>query len=294
MDLTFDIAWEVMPPADGKYVNSKIPADAFEQFVEILTRTANRTGDPEEVFYVVRAEFSKTMGQPVYRSTSLYFAPGDARMAMERAADNAPLFIAALYSVCKKIKKQFGSRSAPSVPAMNKLLEIHRLGYIIQPPNLILRDQIDVVPVQPSAVLEQAHARFREAIDRSHQLLEEGKGDEAVALIWWLLESIVLSFSGCKLNGQEITGSYFNEIVKSLRRLAEDSVPLGAISRWLETLQSYLSGPKEAGIRHGRQLHMEGLKKHEAELFCNLARSYITYLLSEYEVLTTDPNRSTR
>ena len=286
MNLTFDIAWELMPPQDGTYINSKIPLDALEQFFGILTRGANRTDDAEEVYYIIRAEFREAMGQPVYRSSSLFFASGDARTAMDDAAVNAPVFISAFYGACRRIKKQFGSKAAPSVPVMNRLLELHRLGYIIAPPNLVLRDQVEVVQVQSSTVLEQAQARFREAIERSRVLLEENKGDEAVTQIWWLLESIMLSFSGSNVNGQEIAGTYFNEVAKSLKRAAGDVAVLGVVARWLEALQSYLSGPGEAGIRHGRHLHMESLKKHEAELFCNLTRSYISYLLSEYEIRT--------
>jgi len=292
LTLTFDISWELTPPQDSSsYVNSKVPVDAIEQFYAILTRAANRTNDPEEVYYLIRAEFSEAMGLPVYRSSSLYFAPSDAKAAMERAAENAPIFISAFYGVCKQIKKQFGSKAAPSIPVMNRLLEMHRLGYIIAPPNLVLREQVEVVPVQSSTVLEQAQARFREAIERSRVLLEDDKGDEAVAQIWWLLESIMLSFSGCNMNGQEISGSYFNEVTKSLKRSAGDGEVMGAVARWLEALQSYLSGPSEAGIRHGSHLHREGLKKHEAELLCNLTRSYISYLLSEYELLTADEGR---
>jgi hypothetical protein len=286
LNLTFDIAWELIPPQDGTYINSKIPPDAVEDFFGILTRAANRTGDAEEVYYTIRAAFSEAMGLPVYRSSSMYFAAGDARTAMERAAENAPVFISAFYGTCKQIKKQFGTKMAPSVPVMNRLLDMHRLGYVIAPPNLALREQVEVVPVRSSTVLQQAQVRFRDAIERSRQLLEEDKGDEAVTQIWWLLESIVLSFSGCNMNGQEIGGTYFNEVSKSLKRGAGDAAVMGAVARWLEALQSYLSGPGEAGIRHGRHLHMEGLKRHEAELFCNLTRSYISYLLSEYEILT--------
>jgi hypothetical protein len=156
---------------------------------------------------------------------------------------------------------------------------------VIEPPNLVLREQMQVVPVRSTDVLEQFQARFQATIDRSQQLLEENKGDEAVTQIWWLLESIML-FAGCKVNGQEIAGTYFNEVAKQLKRAAGDTAILGAVARWLEALQSYLSGPGEAGIRHGRHLHLEGLKRHEAELFCNLTRSYISYLLSEYEAIT--------
>lgn len=287
MGLTFDFAWELMPPQDSNYINSKIPADALEEFFVMLTRSANRSGDAEEVYYIIRAGFSEAMGQPVYRSSSLYFAPHDAKSAMEHAAENAPIFISALYSVCEQIRQQFEAK-APDVPVINRMLEVHRLGYVISPPNLILREQVEVIPIQSSTVLERAQAQFRHAIDRSKVLLEEEKGDEAVAQIWWLLESIMLLFAGRELNGQQISGMYFNEVAKSLRRAAGDAAMMGAVSRWLEALQSYLSGPSEAGIRHGRHLHMEGLKKHEAELLCNLTRSYVSYLLTEYESLNAE------
>jgi hypothetical protein len=288
VDLNFDIAWELTPPPDSTYVNRRIPPEALEQIFLLLTKVANRTNDAEEVFYLIRTEFSEAMGHPVYRSTSMYFAPGDARAAMERAMENAPLFISAFYGVCKKIKKQFGGKTAPSVPVINRLLELHRLGYVIEPPNLVLRDQIEVVPVRSANVLEQFQARFQAAIDRSQQLLEENNCDEAVTQIWWLLESIMLLFAGCKVNGQQIGGTYFNEVAKQLKRVAGDTAIMGAVARWLEALQAYLSGPGEAGIRHGRHLHLEGLKRHEAELFCNLTRSYISYLLSEYQAITAE------
>lgn len=291
MDLNFDIAWELTPPLDGTYINSKIPSQALEQCFLLLQKAANRTNDAEEVYYLIRAEFSGAMGHPIYRSSSMYFAPGDAREAMERATENAPVFIAAYYGACKKIKKQFGTKAAPSVPVINRLLELHRLGYVIEPPNLVLRDQVQVVSVQSASVLDQFQARFQTSIDRSQQLLEENKGDEAVTQIWWLLESMMLLFAGRTMNGHQITGTYFNEVTKHLKRAAGDTAVMGAVGRWLDALQSYLSGPGEAGIRHGRHLHLEGLKRHEAELFCNLTRSYISYLLSEYEsLLSTDPS----
>lgn len=287
MGLNFDIAWELTAPPDGSYINSKIPSEAVERFFLVLTRSANRTPDAEEVFFIIRSEFNEASGVPVYRSSSMKFAPGDAKEAMDRAAENAPIFISAFYGTCQKIEEQFGSKAAPSVAVMNRLLEIHHIGYVIDPPSLLLREQVEVVPVPSTTVLEQAQARFRESIERSRVLLEEDKGDEAVSQIWWLLESIVLSFAGSMLNGQEITGTYFNEVAKALKRAAGDGAAMGTVARWLEALQSYLSGPGEAGIRHGRHLHLGGLKKHEAELLCNLTRSYIAYLLAEYELLTT-------
>jgi hypothetical protein len=99
------------------------------------------------------------MGHPVYRSSSLYFAPDDARTAMERASENALIFISAFYAVCKKIKKQFGTKTAPSVPVINRLLELHRIGYVIEPPNLVFRDQIEVAPRIDRAVIRGLHGQ---------------------------------------------------------------------------------------------------------------------------------------
>ena len=62
---------------------------------------------------------------------------------------------------------------------------------------------------------------------------------------------------------------------------------LGIVARWLAGLQAHLSGPDKGGIRHGRQLLLEGLQLHDAVLFCNLTRSYISYLLAEYEQITS-------
>jgi hypothetical protein len=117
-------------------------------------------------------------------------------------------------------------------------------------------------------------------------LLNENKGEEAVNHIWWLLESISTAFARLMVNGRTIEGGYFNEVIKSIQR-ADGASTLGGVARWLAALQDHLSGPDRGGIRHGRRLHLEGLQPHEAALFCKVTRSYISYLLAEYERLTS-------
>ncbi len=226
------------------------------------------------------------MGKPRYRSSSLFFAPLDARDAMDDAATNAPVFIATFYNACSEIAERFGAANVPDVVTINRLLEKHKIGYVIDPPNLRLREAVDVVPVPPSTLLQQAHQRFRSAAERSEQLLSEGKDEEAVSHIWWLLESISTAFAGLDVNGRTIQGDYFNEVTKSLQQ-ADGAGTLGTVARWLIALQAYLSGPDQGGIRHGGQLHLEGLLHHEAVLLFNLTRTYISYLLAEYERLTS-------
>ena len=273
------------PPPDGTYINSSIPNEAVDEFFMFAKLTAQR-GDAEEIYYIFRAEFSEAVGMPRYRSSSLYFAPHDAKSAMENAASNAPVFIAAFYTACSEVAERFGSNSAPDVATINRLLEKHRIGYLIDPPKLRLREAVDVVPVHPTNLLQQAHEKFRNAVERSEQLLRENKGEEAVNHIWWLLESVSTAFAGLTVNGRIIDGDYFNAVVKDIQRAAGAST-LGTVARWLASLQAYLSGPDQGGIRHGRQLHLEGLQPHDAILFCNLTRSYISYLLAEYELLTS-------
>lgn len=223
---------------------------------------------------------------PRYRSSSLYFAPFDAKAAMENAANNAPVFIAAFYAACSEVAERFGASNTPDVMTINRLLEKYRIGYVIDPPSLRLRGAVDVVPVHPTNLLQQAHEKLRSAAERSEQLLREDKGEEAVNHIWWLLESVSTAFAGLSVKGRIIEGEYFNTVVKSIQQ-ADSGSTLGTVARWLAALQAFLSGPNQGGIRHGRQLHLEGLRPHEAALFCNLTRSYISYLLAEYQQLTS-------
>jgi hypothetical protein len=203
---------------------------------------------------------------------------------MENAASNAPVFISAFYTACSEIAERFGSNNAPDVATINRLLEKHKIGYVIDPPKLRLREAVDVVPVHPTNLLQQAHDKFRNAVERSEQLLPENKGSREPHLV----VAGVCFYSLCRANGQwgVIEGDYFNAVVKDIQH-AEGASTLGTVARWLASLQVYLSGPDQGGIRHGRQLHLEGLRPHDAVLFCNLTRSYISYLLAEYERLTS-------
>jgi len=99
---------------------------------------------------------------------------------------------------------------------------------------------------------------------------------------------IVLVLLAVTLAAQEMPKDQppLTAVVKDIQHAAGAST-LGTVARWLASLQAYLSGPDQGGIRHGRQLHLEGLQPHDAVLFCNLTRSYISYLLAEYEHLTS-------
>jgi hypothetical protein len=55
---------------------------------------------------------------------------------------------------------------------------------------------------------------------------------------------------------------------------------------WMERLHGYLSSLSGGGVRHGAVLSdTYGLTEGEARLFCDLTRSYLTYLLHKHQRL---------
>lgn len=84
---------------------------------------------------------------------------------------------------------------------------------------------------------------------------------------------------------EAIRGKYFNEIAKDLRRLSKGKT-LERVLEWLTSLHGFLSSPTGGGVRHGLDLNAGFASgRNEARLFCNLIRSYTSYLLAEYESL---------
>lgn len=80
-----------------------------------------------------------------------------------------------------------------------------------------------------------------------------------------------------------MTGRYFNEIVRELQTAGRGTAQ-EQILKWMKTLHGYLSSPTGGGVRHGIDLK-EGvaIEPHEARFYCNLIRSYITFLIEEHE-----------
>jgi hypothetical protein len=74
-------------------------------------------------------------------------------------------------------------------------------------------------------------------------------------------------------------------------RKANRRTTLDQVLDWITRLHGYLSAPKGGGIRHVAHLKAGiSTQAHEARLFCNLIRSYITYLIAEHERLTGHRN----
>lgn len=276
--LIFDLSWRVKPPADGTFRNATVPQGAIEELATLLNRVAEAFPDAD-VPKAYTNEFARALGTQI-----VHFGPVTLKGVMYEAARNAPLFIDAFYSTCVELKSKEPAMQVPTVETINAILDKFGLGYRVQPPNLVLREEIDMVPVPTTSLLEKAHEEFVDAVTRSQELLEQGKPREAVQEVLWLLESVATAFSGISVGTSVVKGKYFNDILKDLRH-AKPGSTLDIALKWLLAFHGYLSSPTGGGVRHGRSLDFSTLTPHEAEFFCNLTRSYISYLLSEYKQL---------
>jgi hypothetical protein len=82
-----------------------------------------------------------------------------------------------------------------------------------------------------------------------------------------------------------IQGHYFNKIIGELRQRGRGHQE--HILQWMMALHGYLSSPTGGGVRHGVDVR-EGiaLQIDEARLYCNLIRSYLTFLIAEHDRLS--------
>ena len=76
-----------------------------------------------------------------------------------------------------------------------------------------------------------------------------------------------------------------NKIAEDLRRYQKGTT-LSQVFSWITALHGYLSSPTGGGVRHGVDLRSGiSVQPNEARLFCNLIRSYVSYLMAEHDRL---------
>ena len=226
--------------------------------------------------------------EPSYKELSVSWAETDLNYAMEEISNNPPLFIEAFFNACESLRKSSDTLYAPGHAEINKILAGNGLGYYIESEELKLRDQNAItihVPEPPITIASRGHDILQQSLRRSDELLHEGRGREAVQESLWLLETISTAFKGLETRTTNIEGKYFNKTVKELRG-AYTGTTLDRVLEWISSMHGYLSSPSGGGVRHGLDLS-KGLEMsiNEARLFCNLIRSYLSYLLSEHDRL---------
>jgi hypothetical protein len=284
--LKFNPKWRFKPPSDGKYANAAIPQQALRAFDEMIDKIATQ-GERWDILEHYKGAGCKACGASHSWSSSESWAETDLSNYMRQAAMNAPLFLEAFYDASEElINKGF---FAPDATMINEVCETHHIGYVLNPPELAMRESLTVASVavveRPPTLAEEALELLQQSLQRAEQLQSEGHHREAVQETLWVLESLTTAFRGVAGAGNAVGGKYFNEIVKDLRRLAKGST-LERVLEWVSALHGFLSSPTGGGIRHGLDLNAGiPVGAGESRLFCNLIRSYVSYLLSEHERL---------
>lgn len=284
--LKFPGAWRFKPPADNDWINESIPDAAVGKFREMIDKTATQ-GSRQDILEHFKGYFCAVIGQPHVWSSSESWADTDLWTYMSAAAKNAPLFLEAFYDACESLRSG-SDLFAPDASMINEVCDQNRIGYIIQPPNLVPRSSATLVqvPKQPPSLEENAVEIYQQSLKRSEELLRDGHGREAVQEMLWLLESVTTGFKGLDTGTDTIQGKYFNQIVKDLRR-SHPGTTLDRVLDWTTALHGYLSSPTGGGIRHGIDLKSGiAIDVEEARLFCNLIRSYLGFLLAQHAQLS--------
>jgi hypothetical protein len=282
--LKFKGAWRFSAP-------SAAPSSTVNQAYEIVLKIAMQ-GDRWSNIEGFKSYFANAAGIRDSTSSSESWAESDLDSFMSQAASNAPLFIEALFDSCVA----FGQKGlgVPDLDMLNRMLVETGAGFVIDPPDVLRQvggrpDEMPIpVDTRPPTLAEQAVETLQASLQRSEELLAQGHDREAVQSILWLLESVSTAFRGVNTESGVIGGTYFNTIVRELRTAAGRGTSLDRVLDWMTTMHGYLSAPAGGGVRHGIDLNRQvAISPSEARLYCNLARSYLGFLLAEHERLVS-------
>ena len=255
---------------------------AFRELIDKICGQGCRKGLLEHF----KSHFASAAGTSYDSSSDESWASTDLGSLMSEASENAPLFIEAFYNACVELERGNPEMEMPGVGRINRILTEAGSGFQIDLPKLIAtRTHVPVaVPDEVPSLDMQAKRAIGEALEASERLLRQGNTRQAVQEVLWLLETFSTAFRSEKVLDGNIHGRYFNKIVEELRRHGEGHQK--QILRWMMSLHGFLSSPTGGGVRHGVDLN-EGreLGTTEARLYCNLIRSYLTFLIAEYERL---------
>ena len=277
-------AWRFHPPATLDHL-------VVNEFSSLIGKIAAQ-GNVQDVLEHFKYYFATAAGTTSSRSSDASWAETDLYRHMRSAAENAPLFIAAFYDASETLGTRNPGFYMPDASMINAVLSKHGVEFEIQPPNLVSCDSHAVpipVPEQPVSLDQQAQDIIEQSLRQSEQLLSEGRVRQAVQEILWLLETASTAFQGLESSEGTVQGKYFNKIVGDLRRHHKGST-LEHVLTWVSTLHGYLSSPTGGGIRHGADLKSGiATQPNDARLFCNLIRSYVSFLIVEHERLSKNP-----
>ena len=286
--LNFLGAWRFRPPAGYDPISN----DLVHEIFDLIKRTAVQDEHYQHTLERFKTFFGRVSDADDAWSSSAGWAETDLLSRMQDATANAPLFIEAFYDGWEASRNQ--GLDVPDTDVMNDVLAKHDVPFRIEPPDLkpVGADNVTVVipvPESPPTLAEQAVVLLQRSLERSETLWAQGRDREAVQEILFLLESVSTAFRGIDTEAGQIGGTYFNQIVRDLRQGGERPA-LEQVLGWLTTMHGYLSAPAGGAVRHGLDLNRGVEISHsEARLYCNLTRSYLTFLLAEHERLAAGP-----
>ena len=276
--LEFEGKWRYDSPGS-------VETEVFWAFRELIDRICGQ-GSRKGVLEHFKFHFASAAGVPHSTSSDEGWASTDLYNVMTEASENAPLFIEAFYNACEELDRRHPEMEMPGVGRINRILTDAGSGFQIDPPKLVAtRVHVPIaVPGEVPSLDTQAKAAIEEALKASERALSEGNGRQAVQEVLWLLETFSTAFRSEKILDGSIHGRYFNKIIDELGQRGEGHQK--QILQWMMNLHGYLSSPTGGGVRHGVDLN-EGLELGitEARLYCNLIRSYLTFLIAEHERL---------
>ncbi|WP_331375607.1 hypothetical protein [Sinorhizobium chiapasense] len=262
-----------------------LPREAVIEFDTLVGKVAAQ-GNRWAILEHFKRYFAGACGSTANRSSSESWAESDLNNLIWQAADNAPLFIEAFYEGCEALRGD--DFTIPEVGRINRILADHQAGFEIRLPAIVAVGIHEPVPVPEryQSLDQQAQDLVQQSFRDSERLLSEGHPRQAVQEILWLMESVLTAFKGLSTGEATIEAKYFNKIAIELRTKMKGQT-IEQVLTWLTTLHGYLSSPTGGGVRHGVDLRSGiTINADEGRLYCNLIRSYVTFLIAEHERLS--------
>lgn len=262
-----------------------LPRDAVIEFDTLVGKVAAQ-GNRWAILEHFKRYFAGACGSTANRSSSESWAESDLNSLIGQAADNAPLFIEAFYEGCEALRGDHFT--LPEVGRVNRILADHQAGFEIRLPAIVAVGIHKPIPVPEryQSLDEQAQDLLQQSFRESERLLSEGHPRQAVQEILWLMETVLTAFKGLSAGETTIEAKYFNKIAIELRMKMKGQT-IEQVLTWLTTLHGYLSSPTGGGVRHGVDLKSGiTINADQGRLYCNLIRSYVTFLMAEHERLS--------
>jgi hypothetical protein len=283
--MDFPTAWRWSAPRVAEPYVSTIPDSVLDELIVLVTRLSSFSGQGEQAaLETFKAQVCGALGRDYSTSSSKSWARSDLQTLSKELSRNPPLLIEAYFTAARSLKDGKGQPLFADPSPINEILEKGTVGFAIRGDSIVLRGGVEPDTSPVPTLIEQSNEELATAWREAEELLQQGKSRQAVAAIWWVVESILTVFEGRSIAGSPVKGTYFNEILKSLRRASPNTFFRLSLSLSAQ-LQDFLSDPKKAAVRHGGTFDMARLSPTEARLLIDFAKAFARFLCAEYESL---------